>query len=101
MTDNSIIRTDGTWQHLAVVFNKDSLNNDPVIYLDGVSQAITQTSTATTAYFSDGGGSLTIGARTTGGGFDGHIDEVHVYSRALSASEIAALAAGASGVQTE
>ena len=77
------------WQHVAVVFDSTSTNNDPVFYINGslvsTSEFTTPTNTPSDNVL------LTIGnnpntelTRT----FDGTLDEMRAYNRALSADEI-------------
>jgi len=71
----STILSQDTWHHITVVFN-DTIGNS-VLYMDGVSQSISQ-----------GGGTVntntafTIGAKSNGGSsFDGTIDDVMIFNR--------------------
>jgi prepilin-type N-terminal cleavage/methylation domain-containing protein len=70
------------WHHLAGTFNGSTVR----IFLDGVEGTPDSYSGAITS----SSGHLLIGAYTTGGGsyFNGLIDEVRIYSAALTASEI-------------
>ena len=85
--------TDGNWHHLTV--NVDGPNNLIEVYLDGVLQTFTyayQNTPDNTANFEF---PLYIGAENSRGTsryfFDGKIDEVRIYNRALSAKEVYAL----------
>lgn len=72
--------SDDTWYHIAVVLNSGSLT----FYLNGVSDG---TTSAGRSYTVD-----SIGQDGTGTvGFNGNIDDVRIYNRALSSSEIANL----------
>ena len=81
--------SDGAWHHLAVVRN--GATGDILFYVDGVEQEL-----ALNADLAAGLGSatapLTMGYLDTGGAntfrFDGSIDEVGLYDRALPSSEI-------------
>ena len=77
---NSI--TTGTWYNLAITYNKTSSSNNPSIYIDGVSQTVSQTGTAPAGTCdSDSANDLWIGARKNSGSdreFDGIIDEVRI-----------------------
>jgi len=83
---------DGQWHHIAVVFNRAA---NMVRYVDG-SPTGTQSSLAfLNGQSLDNTNQLRIGARDQSGDeifFNGLIDEVRVYPRALSTDEIAALA---------
>jgi len=76
-----------TWQHIALVYS--SSGNNKQIYIDGVSDTSTSTSVDTLTSSRDGVG---LGYACDGNHFDGLIDDVRLYSRALSANEIALLA---------
>jgi hypothetical protein len=75
---------DGNWHHLVAVF--DGTNGS--LYIDG---ALAAGPTAATGFVPDPDSPLTIGARSDGGfQFQGSIDEVAIYTNALSASDISA-----------
>src|SRR3989344_5462976 len=78
------------WQHVVVIHDNSSLTNDPVFYINGVLSATTEHQTPTgTAFASDSAQSLRMGERGDGlRTFDGLIDDVRVYNRALSSDEI-------------
>ncbi len=89
-TDNSVFN-DNTWTHVAVVQN----GTEPVLYVDGIKVAQTfTTDTNKTSWFSEltGLDNGRIGRLTKDNGnygfFNGTIDEVSVWNRSLSASEI-------------
>ena len=80
---------DGTWQHVAATYDGAMIN----LYIDGVLEG----SMAFTGSITTNATALGIGGQSngdTGRLFKGAIDDVRVYNRALSDSEIAALAAG-------
>ena len=90
---------DGNFHHLAAVL--DRANISLAIYLDGVLQQTNSSaplgSTANSGRFFMGHQSLDVPS-TTGVPFNGVIDELSIYHRALAANEIAALfAAGSAG----
>ena len=103
----------GTWHHVAAVYDSSEPQADIVrLYVDGVLQSGTGTSagcisTADTNIIPgqqlwQNGGPVIIGARDNGASvgnfFEGDIDEVSVYGRALTAAEVAAIYnAGTSG----
>jgi hypothetical protein len=84
----------GVWHHYAFVLNKGAAATSEVIpYVDGVAVSYTKPDSAnnTDAF---GSNSLYLVSRDNSSAFgNGSLDDVRVYSRALSASEIAALAA--------
>ena len=74
----------GTWKHLAVTFDGTTLTG----YLDGVAIG------SNAATFNLKGVSLNLARAQVGeNAFKGQVDDVRVYARALTASEVAALAA--------
>jgi len=86
-TFNSTVSVDdGIWQHVAVVFDS---SNRAIFYLDGAAKQTTSSGMAMAANADD---PLYIGASISGGVlanfFSGSIDELTVYPRALSTSEL-------------
>ena len=83
-----------TWQHVAVVYDNSSDLNDPLIYIGGVLQTLTELDTPSGTASSDVTVNLTIGnyavdlSRT----FDGILDDIRIYDTMLDAAEITALA---------
>lgn len=75
----------GGWHHIVIIYNPTALT----LYIDGVSQG-TQTVTGTPSVVNS---NLEIGRFGDNPWyyFDGKIDEVRIYNRALSASEVAQL----------
>ena len=90
-TDNFVLST-GSWQMVTVVYNGSSVNNNPIIYVNGISRSITETATPSgsveTSTTFNVGNNQNTGVRT----FDGGIDDVALFSRALTQSEISLLA---------
>jgi hypothetical protein len=82
------------WQHVAVVYDDSSDANDPVLYIDGIPQTLTELYTPSGTSGSDAGIDLNIGNRSisTARTFDGILDDVRIYDRMLDATEIAELA---------
>jgi len=76
----------GTWHHVSGVFDSDE--STYTLYLDGV-EVDTATTTATTVASSSS--PLTVGGLEDQYSLDGALDDVRIYSRALSASEVQAL----------
>lgn len=75
----------GTWQHVAATYDGDTMR----LYLDGVQIGSTQDAIGPVE--SNPSVAVAIGDNPNGGrGFDGSIDEVRIYSRALNAEDIEA-----------
>ncbi|MCL4207892.1 MAG: hypothetical protein KJ000_35855, partial [Pirellulaceae bacterium] len=93
------VLNDGQWHHVALTLQGGSSPNvtDALLYVDGVAES-TYTTQQLQAIDTASGTSVYIGAdRVTANNnsrdFSGQIDEVGIWSRALSAAEIAYLAA--------
>ncbi len=84
----------GNWHHVAVVYDNSADTNDPLIYIDGVPQTLIELDTPSGTPSSDAAINLTLGnyALDTSRTFDGVLDDIRLYDRTLSASEIADLA---------
>jgi hypothetical protein len=89
---NSYLKT-GVWTYIAVTYNSNA-GEQATIYTSnesGVLSAITSptTTTSTQTYSSDAGQDLIIGsAENDGAKFNGIMDEIRIYNRALSSDEI-------------
>ncbi|MDC0449168.1 DUF2341 domain-containing protein, partial [bacterium] len=90
-TDAANLSVD-TMYHVASVY--DSSTATVILYVDGKLKASTTTGTIPSS-IGDDAGEFSIGVEDTGGTpanyYDGHIDEVRVYNRALSADEVGKL----------
>jgi hypothetical protein len=85
---------DGSWHHLVGVSSPQGLK----VYLDGTERCSSTSANATRPIFYDQGPDLWVGRHgnnQTNWDFGGNLDDVRIYTRALSAEEIAALARGA------
>lgn len=77
------------WTHIATSYDYSSTANDPQVYINGVLTSTTESSTPAGTLASETE-TLNIGNRNAADRpFNGFIDEVRVYNRALSAQEIA------------
>ena len=77
------------WHHVAVTYDSTTAGVDAVLYIDGSSVTVSGTGSAGSVV-SDSGQKIRIGARGTGldREFDGLVDEVRLYDKILSASEV-------------
>jgi hypothetical protein len=84
-----------TWQHVAVTFNGGTVASTAIhIYANGTELSHAYDQDGSGAYSTDATASLLIGGGYSAGNgwnFDGLIDDVRVYNRVLSATEIAEL----------
>jgi len=78
------------WQHVAVTYDEGSTANDPAMYVNAISQSISETDGVPSGSpESDAAEDLTIGNYTaTTRTFDGLIDDVRLYDRILTSQEI-------------
>jgi hypothetical protein len=86
----------GTLYHVAMTYDYSSLANDPIIYVNGVAQTITEVKTPLGTKYPRDNSPLQIGNRKTATEnlnfpFDGKLYDVRVYQRILSASELVTL----------
>jgi len=81
-----------TWAHVAVTYNDSSVTNDPVFYVDGVSQSVTEDltpiGTATTNAQNFGVGDRAGSDRA----FDGKMSDFAYWDTILSATDVEILA---------
>ena len=88
ITSSAPFTPNGTYHHVALTYDGSSTSNDPVIYVDGIPQTLDDASPGGTRN-NDSGDNLIIGIGIADvNEYDGRIDEIRVYNRALSASEI-------------
>jgi hypothetical protein len=83
----------GTWQHVAVAYDGSLAANRPAFYVNGKLVTTTVNTAPSGSKSSDAASALSIGNTTKlERTFDGAIDDVRIYNRILSASEIGGLA---------
>ena len=95
-TDINVKSVDNTiafnqWQHVAVSWTGSNNASDVRIYLNGMEVSYKLQTSAVGTRVSDAAQSFGVGDPGTGADFDGLIDEVRIYNRALSAGEVSAL----------
>ncbi|MEO8215196.1 MAG: LamG domain-containing protein, partial [Myxococcales bacterium] len=85
----------GTWYHVAVTYDGTTYTNVPKLYINGVSQSLTQRtapannaqiSNSGTGYIGNNSGHIRV--------FGGYLDDMRLYDRVLTATEISSLAIG-------
>lgn len=75
--------------HIAVTYNNSATTTDPIIYINGAAQALTEVATPVGTYRNGTTGTLRIGsARTVTSSIDGKISSALIYNRILTAAEI-------------
>lgn len=79
--------------HVAIVYDRSSDTNDPIIYINGVSVTVTQTDSSTGSAASDAAQDVLIGNNPSpfNMDFQGIISDLRIYDRLLSADEIATI----------
>jgi hypothetical protein len=86
----------GTWYHLVTVYDADQGLVE--FYINGTSVA---SSTGMDTSIADSAASFRLCARDNGGQYDGMIDEVAIWNKVLTASEVADLYNGGEGLPYE
>jgi len=87
------------WHHIAVTYDGSSVNNVPTFYIDNASQSLASSQTPAGSRTTDDT-NMYIGNRgDTTRTFNGTIDEIGLWSRLLSSSEISQLYNGGNGLQ--
>ena len=81
---------DDDWHQFAVVVNEDGSLDDAAIYLDGVAETVTKTGATNSAVATVLDKNARIGNGPSGF-FKGWIDDIRLYERSLTASEITKL----------
>ncbi len=77
---------DGQWHHMAATYD----GNDLRVYVDGV-ETNSSTPNGDSNDVKDTNAQLNFGDTGTGIGFNGYLDEAHIYNHTLTASEISTL----------
>jgi len=99
-TPNQSILT-ATWYHVAVTYDRGSASNDPVMYINAVSQTVTEHSTPSGSASDDSAQDFLIGNLNDNfRSWEGRLSDLRVYNRLLSAAEIQTIhaARGADGI---
>ena len=89
------IITTNQWNHFVITYNDGHVDNNPIIYIDGVQYTVGAGITETTpvgSVVSDAGDNGFWGNNGDGNrGYLGNMDELAVYSRILTPTEVAVL----------
>jgi len=85
---------DGAWFHISVAYDSASTANAPVFYVNGVLQGTTSRTTPVGTQASNAGTGYIGNAAALDRSWDGRIDDVRIYNRLLSASEVQQISAG-------
>lgn len=83
----------GAWAHIVITYNSSSASNDPIIYVNGSSVAVTEVFTPVGTKKNENGATLVMGNQgtTLALPFDGKIFDPRIYNRILSAAEVTTL----------
>lgn len=77
------------WSHIAVVYDSDDVANDPTIYLNGVSQTITEQSTPVGTPNLDASNDVDVGSNpSAGSNWDGDIEIIEIYDDSKVIDEV-------------
>lgn len=90
---NSNVPSLGVWSHIAITYDQSSTSNDPIIYIDGTSVAVTEFTTPTGTPLNEHGSVLDIGNSSVysspySGSLNGKVYDPRIYNRILSAVEV-------------
>ena len=80
-----------SWNHVAVVYDSSSTSNNADLYINGVKQTISKITPPQGTQTSNEGEGIIGNHIPLNRGWDGLIDELRIYNRALSAAEIVSL----------
>jgi len=81
--------TNGPWQHVVLTYDADATANNPIVYVNGESVAVTETSAPNDVRTSDAAAHMYIGTRSAGGrSWNGKMDDLMFFNRILSATEV-------------
>lgn len=81
--------TGDVWQQVILTYNADATANNPLVYVNGESVAVTETSTPDDVRTTDAGDDIYLGSETSGGNYyDGSMDDLMLFDKILSAAEV-------------
>ena len=80
------------WNHIVVTYDSDATGNNPIIYINGVSQTVTESVVPSGTRVTDVGSDLTVGNNAAGSRtFDGDLDELQLFDSILTQSIVTSL----------
>lgn len=88
---NSRFSTTGAWTHFVATYSGGKTTGSIKLYQSGVQIDNTNVSAGSYAGLTDNNGQVEIGAWEAAGPLNGSIDDARIYSRELSAAEVAAI----------
>ena len=78
-----------SWHHVAASFNKDSNNNTPLLYRNGVALSVEEKNSPKGPFSDDSSNSMLLGGTVDGSRtFNGIQEDLRIYNRILTVSEI-------------
>ncbi len=81
-----------TWQHVCVTYNQSSATNDPTFYYNGLPRSLSTVYNDSGSHQDESGGDVIFGHHVFYDTFyAGKMDDIRMYNRILSASEILSL----------
>jgi concanavalin A-like lectin/glucanase superfamily protein len=88
--------TTGSWFHVVVCFDHRLTTNDPIMYINGTAQSVTEMNTPAGTLNSELGTHVVVGNAKTltinyEWGFDGQIADARIYNRIITADEVTTL----------
>ncbi len=85
---------DGSWHHFALTYDGSSTANDPIVYIDGSSVTVTEENTPSGSWSSDSDAWTWANREIEGRQLTGSVAECAIWSRILTAAEVASLGDG-------
>ena len=90
ITNSADVPTGG-WYNVIITYNHSDVANNPIIYVNGASVAITESKTPVGTAFVETDSELAIGASSFGTALTGTITGARIYNRILTADEVLAI----------
>ena len=81
----------GAWSNVVLTYNASDVNNDPVIYVNASSKAITENTTPTGTVNADNSDKIIGNQNGNGRAFDGYISECGMWKTVLDADAVTAI----------